>query len=120
MRNQGNLFHPGLAALPLGMPETLTTLRLACRLPKPPLPASLPGSSVPARADLPIGPHGLRVSGATGADIEALARRTRAPDPGGHPQGRQGGHHPAGSADRLIAVLMAATGGGDGKVPGDG
>jgi hypothetical protein len=28
MRNQGNLFHPGLAALPLGMGETLTTLRL--------------------------------------------------------------------------------------------
>jgi hypothetical protein len=28
MRNKGTLFHPGLAALPLGMGETLTTLRL--------------------------------------------------------------------------------------------
>jgi integrase len=39
--------------------------------------------------------NGLRVSEATGADIENLGPGTRAPDPGHHPQGRQGGHHPA-------------------------
>ena len=43
--------------------------------------------------------NGLRVSEAIGADVEALGtergHRTRAPDPGDHPQGRQEGRHPA-------------------------
>ena len=42
--------------------------------------------------------NGLRVSEATGADIEAPAARTRPPDADHHPQGRQGRHHPAGAA----------------------
>jgi hypothetical protein len=43
--------------------------------------------------------NGLRVSEATSADIEHLGLE-RGPDPDHHPQGRQGGHHPAGAADR--------------------
>jgi len=44
--------------------------------------------------------NGLRVSEATGADIEHLGPRARAPDSHHHPQGRQGGDGPAGAADR--------------------
>ena len=44
--------------------------------------------------------NGLRVSEAAGADIEHLGPRARAPDDDDHPQGRQGGHHPAGAAHR--------------------
>ncbi len=43
--------------------------------------------------------NGLRVSEATGADIEAPGR-ARAPDPGDHPQGRQESRHPARAAHR--------------------
>ena len=42
--------------------------------------------------------NGLRVSEATGADIEHLGLERGPPDPDDHPQGRQGGHHPAGAA----------------------
>jgi integrase/recombinase XerD len=38
--------------------------------------------------------NGLRVSEATGADIEHPGHRTRPPDPDDHPQRRQGRHHP--------------------------
>jgi integrase len=44
--------------------------------------------------------NGLRVSEATGADIEHLGLETRAPHPSHHPQGRQGRHHPARPAHR--------------------
>ena len=44
--------------------------------------------------------NGLRVSEATGADIEHLGPGARAPHPGHHPQGRQGRHHPARPAHR--------------------
>jgi len=44
--------------------------------------------------------NGLRVSEATGADIEQLGQERGAPDADDHPQGRQGGHHPAGAAHR--------------------
>ena len=44
--------------------------------------------------------NGLRVSEATGADIEALGVERWAPHLGGHSQGRQGGHRPACAAYR--------------------
>jgi integrase/recombinase XerD len=43
--------------------------------------------------------NGLRVSEATGANIEALGVERGHPDAGHHPQGRQSRHHPAGAAD---------------------
>jgi site-specific recombinase XerD len=39
--------------------------------------------------------NGLRVSEATGADIEALGIERGPPDAGGYTQGREGRHHPA-------------------------
>jgi hypothetical protein len=39
--------------------------------------------------------NGLRVSEATGADVEGPGHRARAPDLGDHPQGRRSRHHPA-------------------------
>ena len=44
--------------------------------------------------------NGLRVSEATGADIEAMGIERGPPDPGDHPQRRQGRHHPARPAHR--------------------
>ena len=44
--------------------------------------------------------NGLRVSEATGTDIEHPGPRTRPPDSYRHPQGRQGGDRPAGAAHR--------------------
>ncbi len=44
--------------------------------------------------------NGLRVSEATGADIEALGVERGHRHPGRHPQGRQGRHHPARAAHR--------------------
>jgi integrase/recombinase XerD len=43
--------------------------------------------------------NGLRVSEATGADIGAPRRGTRAPDAHHHAQGRQGRHYPACASD---------------------
>ena len=44
--------------------------------------------------------NGLRVSEATGADIEQLGLERGHPHPGHHPQRRQGRHHPARAAHR--------------------
>ena len=44
--------------------------------------------------------NGLRVSEATGADIEHLGLERGQPHPGHHPQGRQARHHPARPAHR--------------------
>lgn len=53
--------------------------------------------------------NGLRVSEATGADIEAPGAGERTPDAHDPPQGRQGRHHPAGSpSGRAIDLAMRA------------
>ena len=53
-----------------------------------------------ARPDLPAGPERAAGLGGCRRIHRASGPGTRAPDPDDHPQGRKGGHHPAGAADR--------------------